>query len=417
MRKSIVLTLLAVIISTGLMAQTIEDIRDLASKNQWEKAKEGIDKYLAVEKNAKKGDGWYLKSVIYNTIAKDAKLKTLAPDGRMDAFNAYKKYLELDPKAVEGTLNMHATLFDVSFGYLGKGGDDFNAKKYDDALAAFKNAEIVQEYIVQKGLTYGNFAFPAFDTQLYINVAASAVNAKKTDIAVEYYQKIADKKIAGKGYEEIYKYLVDQFDKKGDKANRDKYLALGKELYPDDAYWCQTGLNDVWDDKKKLFAKFEELITGSCNTFVNNYNYSVELYNYAFAQEKRPEDFAEVNAKLPDQLKKTIAISSTSEANMLMCRYQFALINDLLDAYNAIKGVKPDDVKKKADLTAQLNKKYDEVLPYAMAVYNILDAKTTLKAGEKGNFKIACSMLVEYWERKNDKVKMKQYQDKMSSIQ
>ena len=177
------------------------------------------------------------------------------------------------------------------------------------------------------------------------------------------------------------------------------------------------GLNEVWDDKKKLFVKYEELINGTCNTFVNNYNYAVELYNYCFAQDKQPDDFAEVNGKLPEQLKSTIAISSTPEANMLMCRYQFALINDLLDAYNAIKGAKQDDVKKKNDLNVQLNKKYDEVLPYAMTVYNAYDTKETLKAVDKGNFKIACSMLVEYWERKNDKVKMKQYQDKMTSIQ
>src|SRR5688572_25392663 len=206
MRKSIILTVLATIISAGLMAQSIEEVRALAGKNQWDKAKEAIDKYLANEKNTKKGDGWYLKSVIYNTIARDSILKNQVPDARMEAFNAYKKYLELDKDAFEGKLNQHSTLFDVSFGYLQKASDDFNSKKFEDALTAFQNAELVQTYIVEKGFTYGTFAYPVFDTQLYVNIAASAINAKKEDVAVNYYSKIAEKKIVSKGYDEIYRY-------------------------------------------------------------------------------------------------------------------------------------------------------------------------------------------------------------------
>lgn len=416
MRKSIVLTLLTAFITVGLMAQSIDEIRDMAGKNQWDKAKAGIDKYLSNEKNNKKGDGWYMKAVIYNSIARDPKLDSTVADPRMDAFNAYKKYLELDKDAFEGKMNQHSTLFDVSFGYLTRASEEFNTKKFLDALNTFRSAEVVQDYIYSKGFSYGSFSFPAFDTQLYVNIAASAINAKKEDIAVQYYSKIADKKIVSKGYDEIYRYIVDFYDKKGDIANRDKYVAIGKELYPADEFWCQVGLAEVWDDKKKLFIKYEELIKGGCNNYVNNYNYAVEMYNYSFAQEKRPDDFAAVEAKIPLVLKKAIELNSTVEANMLMARYHFGHINDLLDQFNAVKGAKPEDVKKRKDISALLDKRYDEVLPYAMTVYNILDGKATLKPGEKGTFKIVCSMLVEYWERKNDKVKMKEYQDKMKSI-
>ena len=417
MQRSILTTLIISLLSTVVLAQELPDIRDLAGKNQWDKAKEAIDKYLSNEKNAKKGDGWYLKAVIYNGLSKDARFSGLSPDAKMDAFNAYKKYLEVDMNAFEGKLNQHATLFDVVFEYTKKASDDFNTAKYDDALTGFKNVELVQEYIVKKGFNYGDFSFPAYDTQLYLNVAASAVKAKKEDVALEYYQKIADQKIAGEGYEEIYRYIVDQYNKKGDKEKQEKYLAIGKELYPNDPYWIDLELREAGNDKKKLFAKYDELITKNPTDYTIHYNYVVEMYNYAFVQDKRPDDFASVDARIPEVIKKAIAIKSTAEVNMLMCRYQFAHINDLLDAFNAIKGFKPDDLKKKNDLTAATNKKYDEVLPYAMAIFTMYDGKSPLKPGEKGNLKLSTSMILEYWERKNDKAKITEFQNKLKGIE
>ena len=415
--KSIVIALIATFFSVSLVAQNIEDIRDLAGKNQWAKAKEQIDKYLAQEKNTKKGDGFYMKAAIYNAVSRDAALSAQFPNAREEAFNAYKKYLEVDKDAFEGKLNQNAILFDIASAYLTNASDAFNAKRFDEALAEFQKAEKVQEYIVQKGFTYGNFAFAAYDTQLYLNVAASAINAKKEDVAIAYYEKIADRKIKGDSYIEIYRYLVDQYDKKGDKAKMEKYLAIGKELYPEDEFWCQIGLADVWDDKPKLFARFDELVNGSCANYMNYYNYAVELFNYNFTQEKRPADFAKLEIKIPELIKKAQAIKQTTEANMLMTRYYFGHINDLFDAYNAVKGAKPEDVKKKADINTQLNKRYEEMIPYAMAVYNELSGKGTLKTTEKGNMKIALSMIIEYWERKKNTAKIKEFQDKQKAIE
>src|ERR1043166_1445337 len=195
MLKSILIAILVTGFSAGVMAQSIDEIKDLAGKNQWEKAKEAIDKYTSNEKNIKKSDGWYWRAVIYNEISRDAKLNGLSPDARMESFNSYKKYLELDPKMTMGLLSQHAALFDVCFGYLESASNSFNKKEFDLALTQFKNAEKVQDFIVSKGFTYGSFAFPAFDTQLYLNIAASATQAKKEDVAVEYYMKIADRKI------------------------------------------------------------------------------------------------------------------------------------------------------------------------------------------------------------------------------
>jgi hypothetical protein len=399
---------LATVAFISLSAQTYEQVRDLAGKNQWIKAKEGIDKYLQDAANAQKGEGWYLKAVIYNSIARDSLLGIKFPDARMSSFNSYKKYLELDKEAYEGKSNQHATLFDVSFGYLAKAGKDFETRNFLEALEAFRNAEIIQTYIQQKGFIYNNFSFPAFDTQLYVNIAASAINAKKEAIAVQYYARIADKKIQAPGYEEIYRYLVNHYDQQKDRVNRDKYLAIGKTLYPGDNFLCQVGLLEIWQDKKKLFSRYEDLINSGCSNYINNYNYAVELYNYCFAQSTRPEDCAKSHPRIGSLLKTALGFESTVEATMLMCRYQFGLISDLLEQHNAIKGGDAESMKKKADLMNQINAKYDAMIPFASKAFQLYSNKDTLTNNERKSFRTVASMILEYWEVKKDTARVEE---------
>lgn len=415
-----ILTALIMMCSIAVVAQDLDQINGFVSKKEWAKAKEGIDKFLTNEKNAKKGDGWWTKIQVYNGIARDPAAAAQYPDARMTAFEAYKQYLIVDPKSFQGTMNQHSPLFDIAFGYQELATNDFNAKRFEDALKNFQSAEQVETYIVSKSFTYGQFAFPAFDTQLYLNIAASAINAKKEDVAVVYYQKIADKKIKDKSFDEIYRFLVDYFDKKGDAANTSKYLAIGKELYPTDEFWCEVGLKALEDDKKKLFARYDELLAQGCDNYYTRYNYAVEMFNYAYVGDKNPADRPEVEKKIEDVLKKALEQKQDGvEANMLMTRHHFAIIKTLGDQYDAIKGTKPEDVAKKGEINKQINKKYDDAFPYMTGVYNYYNAKDvkTLKAGEKGQFKIVTSMMLEYWESKKDKVKIKEFQDKLKSIE
>jgi hypothetical protein len=277
----------------------------------------------------------------------------------------------------------------------------------------------VQDFIVSKGFTYGTFAFPAYDTQLYLNVAAAAINAKKEEIAVEYYRKIADKKIKDKGYDEIYRYLVDYYDRKADKANLEKYLAVGREVYPKDAFWCEVGMKDAEaGDKKKLFAKYEELLAGGCDNYYTRYNYGVEMFNYAYVGDEAPADRAAIQAKIEEVLKKAIEMDPKgAEANMLMCRHHFATLKYLGEDYDNIKGTKPEDVKKKNEINALMGKQYDYAFPYMNAVINLYDGKTGLKNSEKGQLKIVTNMMLEYWENKKNKEKVKEYSDKLKAIE
>lgn len=417
--RQLIFTAMFAVFALTIYAQSTDDIQDLVGKQQWDKAKEQVDKFLTNEKNAKKPDGWYFKAVIYNELAKSDKYSASlnGADGRMQAFEALKKYLELDPKNVRGTLEQNVRFFDIYNGYFDKAANAYNAKNYEVAFENFKNAGIIEEYVAGKGFVYNNFSFPKLDTSLIQNTAVSAYMAKKNDEAAAAYQKLADAKVGGKNYLEVYQFLVQHFTDKGDKANRDKYVAIGRELYPTEDYWCEVELRDAGTDKQKMFAKYDELLAGtSCNGYTMYYNYSAELFNYLFTQEKKPADYKETYAKLQDVLKRGIAVKSTPEANLLMARSVYNGIYDLEDAMTAIKGTKPDDVKKKNELKGQISTKFDEMLPYAQSAYDLFASKASLKPGEKGNFKVATDLLSRYYEAKKDAAKVKQYQDKLKEL-
>ena len=408
------LSLLIILSSSGLFAQTIEDIEAQFGKGELDKAKASVDAFLAKEKNQSKPDGWWYKGLVYNEIAKSDKYKSLAPDGRMDAFNAFKKYYELDPKAIRATLEQHVRLFDIYNGYFDIGVSSFGAQKFDDSYIGFKNALMVEEYVSGKGFEYNGFKFPVFDTTLIQNIALSAYRAKKEDDAAVYFKKIADQKIAGKDNVDVYQLLVEYYAKKNDKANKEKYLQLGRELFPADDRWYQIELDEVDSkDKKALFAKYDELMQKYPDKYLMSYNYAVELFNYTYAGDTKPADYKETQKKIESVLKTTIAIKKDyPEANVLMARHYYNVLYDFQDDLQAVKGTTPADQKKKADLKTKMTEAADQLIVYSQAASDLYSAKPTLKAGERGNYKVVNGYLSTAYEVKGDKVKADEYRKK-----
>jgi hypothetical protein len=416
--KKILLTAMLFGMAAFVMGQDLDAIKEVAGKGQLDKAKDGIDKYLAVEKNAKKADGWFYKGVIYNEIAKSEQFAALAADPRMDAFNAFKKYQELDPKNVLMVLEQNVRLFDIYNGFFDMAAKNYNAKNYDMAFNNFKNAEMVQQYIFSKDFSYNGFSFTKLDTNLVLNTALAARLAKRTDESIVYYQKLADAKVSGEQYLEMYEFLVDYYNKKKDAAATAKYLALGQELYPTNDYWMETEITMAGEQgKDALYKKYEEMIARNPNKYVLRYNYSVEMYNALYTGDNKPTNITEMEGKMIEQLKKAMEVNPQSaDAALLMTRHYYNQAYDRGEDLNKIKGTKPEDVKKKADLKALVARHLDDAIKYGeqcMATYN---GVTTLKTHDKTNIKIASDILMRLYEQKKNTEKMNFYKKKMEDV-
>ncbi len=400
----------------NVFAQSLEDVQEKISKGKYGEAQEKIDKLLADSKGQKNANAWYTKGIVYFNLSLDS--SRTDKDYRGEAYSAFKKYYEMDPKNITGTLEQNARLFQLYDAYYNGGIRAFNNKDYESSFANFRSALDVETYILGKNFTYANVSLPALDTSLILNVAAAASKANMTDSAMNYYRRLADAKLVGESYIEIYQILIDYYGKKNDMANRDKYLALGKQLYPANDYWYEVELGPLRDDKPKLISKYEELTQQNPGSYYLTYNYAVELFNYLYANEKKPAEFSTLNPKVRPAIQNAIKTNAaSSDANLLMVRYLSEIIYRMEDSSRALKGTTPADVKKKQAIVANTNAAWDDMAPYAEAAFTAYTSKAAadLKGYEKGNLKFVTNVLIDYYSNKKQADKVKSYQDKAKS--
>ena len=399
--------------------QSLDEINKLMILGQNKKAKEGVDKFMADAKNAKSSLAWFYKGRIYNTASKDSGLSAAdAMKLKAEAFEALKKYQQMDTKEEAFVQENHATYFDLYNGYFDIGAKEFNAKNFPLSFEGFKNALVVEDYVKSKNYEYNGFKFPSLDTSLILNTAIAATNAKDEASAITFYKKLTDANLSGQQYLNIYQYLAEYYAKNKDEANLTALLEKGKSLYPADDYWTEFELDRISKsgDKKVLIAKYEELMKKYPEKYTYPYNLSVEMYNDLYTGDNRPANPEAMKNKLTETLKIAIPLDKGIDAKMLMTRHLYNAAYDLQDSSKKIKGIKPADIKLRSDLKAMVIKKIDECIPYAEGVVSYLAAQPTLKPTQKSNYKIVLDILSQFYNTKNDLKKAAEYDKKKAEV-
>lgn len=414
MRK-LILSALLLASGAGVYAQKLSDVEDKLSKGKYDEAREVVDKMMADPKNQNNANAWYRRGQIYGQLALDSTKADQALANRTEALTSFKKYYEMDPKNVLGTLEQNVRMFQLYEGHYNAALQDYNKQNFAGSFANFSKALETEEYIREKGFTYTGINFPALDTGLYLNTAASALKAKLEDSAMRYYAKLADAKIKSDNFVEVYQTLVDYYGRKGDKANREKYMNIGKELYPTNEYWVEADLEPVRDNKPQLFAKYQELIGKNPSSFYLNYNYAVELFNYLYANDQKPADAATYEAQVEPAIANAIKAQSSAEANYLMVRYMTEKIYRTEDAMRAIKGTAAADVNKRKGYAADIKKMWAQMAPYAETAFAAYEGKKDMKGFEKGNFKNVSNVLIDYYTMQKNEAKVKEYESRLKA--
>jgi hypothetical protein len=419
MKKILLIAMLA-ISGMGLSAQKLDKAKDYLKSNKLAEAKTEIDGVLNDAKNQKNPEAYYTKLKIYGAIANDNALGASNPDARWTAFEALKKYVELDEKQMALILENYKPAMDIYQGFYKTGAGQYNANQQSDAFNSFKNCLAVSEYMSGKGWT--NLKM---DTTVVLYTGITAEKAGKKDDAAIYYAKLANAKVTGEGMGEIYKWLADYYSKKSDVPTSQKYLALGKELFPKDPFWDAYELDMLKDDKKALFAKYEELIAAHPEDYQLKYNYGVELYLAAYdtAVSKRPPNSAEMIAKVQDLMNKvTQLMPDFPNAYVVLGQIAYNRGVDINTTMKAIRpkgGVKltPDELKKKDDLRKEAMKNFDEALPYFEKVDALLGSKGKLKMEDRKSLKDSYDIMITIYEQKNAADKVKIYEDKYNNVE
>lgn len=166
MKKLLIIAICAFGYFTG-NAQTIDDVAKAINAKDYAGAKAKVDIVLSNPKNAEKAEAWYLKGRAYNSLSYEPTVsKSEAYQLKKDAFEAFKKYQQLDPKDLRFKLENYQSYLDLYLGYFDIGAQEFNEKNYESSYNGFKAALDMKDFIMQKNYTYDAIKFGALDTKI-----------------------------------------------------------------------------------------------------------------------------------------------------------------------------------------------------------------------------------------------------------
>ena len=335
-KKSILISIGFLFLMECSAAQDSIAIKGLLSQKEYAHAKEAVDKLVAETETA---EGYLLKAVVYDSIAKSPGASNLLPDARWQAFTALQKAAALKNEYV---LRQGQELAgDLYSGFINEGLANFNTAVdrsskagFENALAIFKKAEKVNEfsYRLKWDSVPLNFLLLSFLTK-------SAINAENETDALIYSKKITDINSDSKpivtGKEIAYEWLLYYYSSRKEGEIFNKYLALAKAAYPGNAYFALAEMDGLRQQKDYagLFKMYQQLI----NAEPGNPQYKLAYCNDIFSSLWPAKAAgASVNAtELIDILKSlTGAKETAARANLLLAKTYINVAQDILTGTN-----------------------------------------------------------------------------------
>ena len=404
-------------------AQPVDDaLKQLGKSN--DKAKEAIDKITADPANAKNADAWYAKAQIYNALATDDKYKTSLPDAYDQAFDAFKKAYDADPNNKRMMLDLYKTGFVAYEGVANRAAGAYQANNMNAAFEGYKKTIEDGDYLKSKNLSYSGYKVPQLDTGMVFMAGYSAMKLEKTDDALKYFAQIADAKIGKEAdYVIPYQFLSYQYKAKKDEANFKKYAELGRQVYPKDPYFVTIKIDWARENNNypELFNGYEELIALQPDSLNNSLSYASEMFDYLFIKnpDKKPADYDATAAKIETQINKTLAKDyEPLSSNLIIGQLYYNQGLDQATEADKLKGAKPEDTKKKADLKAKSAAKYNQSIPHIEKVTSLLEQKgvSTLNGKEKSTLRNMYIMLGDMYNGTGNKAKAAEYDKKYTSL-
>ena len=375
-------------------------------------------------KYASKPEAYILKVGIYAGLAMDKAVQGTPEAAQLttEAAEAFKKYKEMQPDLSlasdlvyqNGPINLYASIY--AMGY-----KDYEAKKWEESSQKYQTAVELSDFLINQKI----FKTP-IDTSVLILAGLTAENAKHEDEAAKYYTRLADKKIAGEGMENIYRFLVNYSFRKGDLAAFEKYKATGKELFPKSDFFnfdkidFAVGLVD--DFNSKLKALDQVLATSPDDSKANEVLGEIifDTLNPKNEGGQLPANFDELEKKMVGGFTKAAAGRQNWETPYIYMGDHFITkavkVGEARDKFAAQlrTKVKPGAQPSKADAAKRdsLEAQYSTALEMARDPYEkaaaIMGARgEALKQNEKAQYKKVVGYLSDIYTNKKNQAKGK----------
>jgi tetratricopeptide (TPR) repeat protein len=341
--KKLFLLIAAIGISYVAMPQKgkVSSAQNYIDQGILDKAKENIDQALLDEKSKDWFNTYFVKGQLCQASFKsdNPKYKALYADPLAEAFAAYQKALELDPKgSIKKKMITGSVYASLAINYYSQGSARFEAKDYAGALQSFETQIKISENEMYVG---------AVDTGMYYNAGLAAINSSKYKEAIKYFEKCAEMKYLG---------ITPYFNMS------EAYLSLGDTV---NAESVLTGLNSKFPNDKNLTLQLIDLYIKS--------NKNDEALKYIkVAKEADPknsslylaEGIIYLNENRYDDAIPELTKAVEMKGDLYDSQYGLgaAYINKAADMFKKANDIM--DVKQYNDAVEQANIVYAKALPY-----------------------------------------------------
>jgi hypothetical protein len=414
MRKLIATAFLAVAAATAVQAQDYKDVTDKLKANNYAEARTAIDKYSTNTKATATSDYWFFRAQVYNGLS------STDTAASREAIKAIDRYYEIESKSkdkearnLRAVMENHKTGIDLYSNNFNAGIKSFQGQQWAAAEHNFSTALSAFEMLSRNGVINQKF-----DTTSTLYAGYSAQNAKNYPVAIHYYNQIIDKGITDTTMVGVYEFMAKYYQEQKDEANFRKYLDIAKQRFPQyKDIWLRMDLATLESDPAKKLARLSELTKADPKNQDLAIDYTVELFNYTYGKDK-PSDYTARQAELETALRTmTTNFPDLVYGNYVLTQHLSNQIYDLQQVRAAIKGTKPDDIKKKQDLDKRIMAMFDALLPYAQKSISLYEAMgSNIKPSDKYNYKNVLTTIASYYDAKKQPAEAKKYDDRAKAI-
>ena len=420
--KKFFLLSVVLLLAAFVKAQSYENAKNLALLNQYQKAKEELDKGMANAKYASKPEAFILKTVIYASLAMEPRIKGTAEADKLtaEAEIAFNKYKEMDPTLgflkdlvyQNGPINLYSAYFNAGY-------KDYENKNWQQGFEKFKKVVELSDILIAQKI----IPIAVADTNSLLLTGIMAENSKNNDEAAKYYGRIADLKVGGADYESIYRFLVRYYFTKKDMTSFEKYKALGKQIYPKSDFFdydridFAVGLEENFNNRIKALedAIAADPNNGKAYELVGELIY--DTLNSRKPDAVMPANAAELEKKMIGAFKKEGELNPESELSFLFLGDHYinksVAANDARDAFDKdLKArTKPGTQLSKADQQKKdaLEQDYFSLLEAAREPFEkvaaIFAKKNNLTRQDKVQYKKIVGYLADIYAYKKGRAK------------
>jgi len=346
MNKLSKITTLFIFVGFSSFAQKAElqSAMNYVKWNDFEKAKTSIDKCVANESTMGMAKTWYWSGFIHQAIAdsKDEKLAALKPGALEQALKSYQKALELD-KDNDYTREINEKMGNIAFNYMDAGINNFQEKKYEEALTNF-----------EIGIKVKKDFFNQTDTNGINNCALAAYKSGQYAKAAIFYNQVIS---LNAGEAKTFIALSNSYLNQNDTTSAIKALGQGIAKYPQDKDLTSRQFNLYLLSGKASEAYLEaeksiQLDPTNANLYLNK-GILAEQLNKPVEAEAAYKKAIELNAGLFD-----------AQYNLGTFYYNQGV--DMNRKANDIKDNKKYEIAKK-----QADEKFKVALPYLEKAFEI----------------------------------------------